>query len=173
MTSSFCLAWFDGACTPVNPGGTASFGVVIKDKDGTVLLRKHGLVGNGKNMSTNVAGYAGARRLLKYLSTRPPGKAVIRGDAQLIVNQLDGKWRIKKGMYLPITIETKELLAYPLLTKQPRTRPDKTARPGLFLEYGHPYSVPPALLYERENLTVAGFDHRRELLIVGLPVLVT
>ena len=26
------LAWFDGACEPVNPGGTASFGVVVKEK---------------------------------------------------------------------------------------------------------------------------------------------
>ena len=25
------LAWFDGACGPVNPGGTATFGVVVKD----------------------------------------------------------------------------------------------------------------------------------------------
>ena len=26
------LAWFDGACEPVNPGGTATFGVVVKDQ---------------------------------------------------------------------------------------------------------------------------------------------
>ena len=45
------LAWFDGACEPVNPGGTASFGVVIKGVDGTVLLRGHGVVGIGKDMS--------------------------------------------------------------------------------------------------------------------------
>ncbi|MGD0012733.1 MAG: hypothetical protein ABSE93_29850 [Terriglobia bacterium] len=49
------LAWFDGACEPVNPGGTASFGVVIKDKDGTVLRKEHGLVGKGSKMSNNVA----------------------------------------------------------------------------------------------------------------------
>jgi ribonuclease HI len=106
------LAWFDGACKPVNPGGTASFGVVIKSGDGPVLLRDHGVVGSGKAMSNNVAEYAGAHRILEYLSTCPPEKAVIRGDAQLIVNQLEGKWRIKKGMYLPIAIETKELLAH-------------------------------------------------------------
>ena len=41
------LAWFDGACEPVNPGGTATLGVVIKDNDGTVLLKEHGLVGKG------------------------------------------------------------------------------------------------------------------------------
>jgi ribonuclease HI len=106
------LAWFDGACEPVNPGGTASFGVIIKGEDDNLISKDHGLVGRGDAMSSNLAEYAGARRILKYLSTFSPGKAVIRGDAQLIVNQLEGKWRIKKGMYLPLAIETKELLAY-------------------------------------------------------------
>jgi ribonuclease HI len=111
QTKENYVAWFDGACEPVNPGGTASFGVVIKDNAGKVLLKDHGIVGKGKDMSNNVAEYAGARRILKYLSTRPPGKAVIRGDAQLIVNQLEGRWRIKRGMYVPIAMETKGLLA--------------------------------------------------------------
>jgi ribonuclease HI len=34
------LAWFDGACGPVNPGGTAAFGVVVRDGNGTVLLKE-------------------------------------------------------------------------------------------------------------------------------------
>jgi ribonuclease HI len=106
------LAWFDGACEPVNPGGTASFGVVIKAEDGTVLLRDHGVVGRGKAMSNNVAEYAGVLRILKYLSSRPPGRVIIHGDSNLVINQLHGRWRIKRGLYLSIAIETKELLAY-------------------------------------------------------------
>ena len=35
------------APAPVNPGGAASFGVVIKGEDGTVLLRDHRVVGKG------------------------------------------------------------------------------------------------------------------------------
>jgi hypothetical protein len=49
------LASFDGACEPVNPGGTATFGVIIKDEDGTVIYEEHGLVGSGDAMSNNVA----------------------------------------------------------------------------------------------------------------------
>ncbi len=105
------LAWFDGACEPVNPGGTASFGVVIKDKDRIVLLREHGVVGKGKAMSNNVAEYAGVRHVLRYLASRPPWRVTIHGDSNLVINQLNGKWRIKKGLYLPIATETKELLA--------------------------------------------------------------
>ena len=106
------LAWFDGACEPVNPGGTASFGVVIKGEDGTVLLRDHGVVGKGKAMSNNVAEYAGVLHILKYLAPRPPGRVTIHGDSNLVINQLNGKWRVRKGLYLSIAIETKELLAY-------------------------------------------------------------
>ena len=32
--------------------------------------------------------------------------------SNLVINQLNGKWRIKKGLYLSIAIKTKELLAY-------------------------------------------------------------
>ena len=105
------LAWFDGACKPVNPGGTASFGVVIEGEDATVLLRDHGVVGQGEAMSNNVAEYAGVCHILRYLASRPPGRVTIRGDSNLVINQLSGYWRIKKGLYLPIATETKELLA--------------------------------------------------------------
>ena len=105
------LAWFDGACTPINPGGAASFGVIIKD-DRAVLLKEHGLFGKGSAMSNNVPEYAGVLRILKYLASRPPGRVTIHGDSNLVINQLNGKWRIREGLYLSIAIETKELLAY-------------------------------------------------------------
>ena len=106
------LAWFDGACEPANPGGTATFGVVVKDDDGTVLLKEHGLVGKGSKMSNNVVEYAGVLHILKYLSSRPPGRVTIHGDSNLVINQLSGNWRVSKGLYLSIAIETKQLLAY-------------------------------------------------------------
>jgi ribonuclease HI len=106
------LAWFDGACEPLNPGGTASFGVVIKGEDGTVLLRDQGVVGKGKAMSNNVAEYGGVLHVLKRLSSRPPGRVTIHGDSNLVINQLNGRWRIKKGLYLPVATGTKQLLAY-------------------------------------------------------------
>jgi ribonuclease HI len=106
------VAWFDGACEPLNPGGTASFGVIVKGENATVLLRDHGVVGKGKAMSNNVAEYAGVLRILKYLAPRPPGRVTIHGDSNLVVSQLNGKWRIRKGLYLSIAIETNEFLAH-------------------------------------------------------------
>jgi ribonuclease HI len=106
------VAWFDGACEPLNPGGTASFGVIVKGENGTVLLREHGVVGKGKAMSNNVAEYAGVLHILKYLSSRPPGRVTIHGDSNLVINQLSDRWRTKKGLYLSIATETKQMLAY-------------------------------------------------------------
>jgi hypothetical protein len=34
-----------------------TFGVIIKDEDGTVISEEHGLVGKGSAMSNNVAHY--------------------------------------------------------------------------------------------------------------------
>jgi ribonuclease HI len=106
------LAWFDGACEPVNPGGTATFGVVVRDRNGTVLLKEHGLVGKGSTMSNNVAEYGGVLHVLRYLAPRLPGRVTIHGDSKLVINQLNGKWRIRKGLYRLIAVEAKELLAY-------------------------------------------------------------
>lgn len=105
------LAWFDGACQPINPGATATFGFIIKAKDGTVLLKEHGLAGKGITMSNNVAEYAGVLHILKYLSCRLPGRVTIYGDANLVINQLNDEWRIRKGLYLSLAVEAKELLA--------------------------------------------------------------
>jgi len=105
-------AWFDGACGPVNPGGTATYGVMIKDQQGTILVWEHGLVGEGSAMSNNVAEYAGVLQILKYPSCRPPGRVTIYGDSNLVINQLNGKWRIRKGLYLSTAKEAKALLAH-------------------------------------------------------------
>jgi ribonuclease HI len=107
------LAWFDGPCEPANPGGTATFGAVVRDDDRTILLQGYGLVGKGSTMSNNLAEYAGVLHVLKYLSYRPPGQVTIHGDSSLVINQLNGRWRVRKGLYLSTAIEAKVLLAYP------------------------------------------------------------
>jgi ribonuclease HI len=85
---------------------------MVKDQDGTVLVWEHGFVGEGSAMSNNLAEYAGVLCVLKYLRSLPPARAIIRGDSKLVINQLNGKWRIRKGLYRSIAVEAKELLAY-------------------------------------------------------------
>jgi len=94
------------------PGGTASYGVVTTDDSGQILLKEHGLVGRGDTMSNNVAEYAGVLHVLKRLRSPPPGRVTIYGDSNLVINQLNGEWCIRKGLYLAIAMETRELLAH-------------------------------------------------------------
>ena len=83
-----------------------------KTRDGTVLLREHGYVGHGSGMSNNVAEYAGVLHILKYLATRPPGESPSMEIPTWLSTQLNGKWRIRKGLYRSIAMEAKELLAH-------------------------------------------------------------
>jgi hypothetical protein len=34
------VAWSDGACGPFNPGGTATYGAMVKDNSGNVLMEE-------------------------------------------------------------------------------------------------------------------------------------
>jgi ribonuclease HI len=104
------VAWFDGACEPVNPGGTAVSGAIVKAKEGTVLLEEGRLVGNGEGMSNNVAEYAAIIRVFEYLIPCPPSHVIVRGDSSLVINQLSGKWAARKGLYYSTCLEARELL---------------------------------------------------------------
>jgi ribonuclease HI len=59
------IAYFDGACEPVNPGGTASYGAVIIEDDETIWECSE-VYGQGKLMSNNVAEYAGFIAVLEW-----------------------------------------------------------------------------------------------------------
>jgi len=54
----------------------------------------------GGKMSNNVAEYsafiAAATECLKY-----PGIVTIRGDSKLVVEQLNGRWKVNGGLYTP------------------------------------------------------------------------
>src|SRR2546425_12554625 len=86
---------------PVNPGGTATFGYVIRDDSGSILASKSGIVGKGPTMSNNVAEYAALCEALKFLLKKSLANSPIevRGDSALVVNQMSGKWKFRKGLY--------------------------------------------------------------------------
>lgn len=64
--NSSVQAWFDGSCEPVNPGGTARFGIVIKVNAETIHTAS-GIVGSGPAMSINCAEDGGVIAVLEYL----------------------------------------------------------------------------------------------------------
>jgi ribonuclease HI len=109
-------AYFDGCCEPVNPGGTASYGAVIF-VDGERVWECSELfvpvLGKEKHTSNNVAEYSGFLSILEWLlannlDTRPTR---IHGDSKLVIEQMLGNWRMKKGFYIPVAKKAKETLS--------------------------------------------------------------
>ena len=95
------VVYVDGLCEPVNPGGTATYGYVIRNDAGRDVTRKSGVVGKGPEMSNNVAEYGALceafRFLIKEKMTWLPME--IRSDSRLLVNQMKGEWKFHKGLY--------------------------------------------------------------------------
>ncbi len=94
-------AWIDGACEPVNPGGTASFGVLVK-QNGVKIYSVAKIAGSGERMSNNVGEYSALIAFFEwYVSTKQTDEITIYSDSEMLVHQMCGDWRARKGLYLP------------------------------------------------------------------------
>jgi len=102
--------WFDGCCKGY-PQGKISVGVVIK-RDDKVIHTVSRYIGQGVNMSSNVAEYEALQMALIYLNDRGLTDEMVEicGDSSLVINQMSGRWRIKKGLYKDAALRTKDLL---------------------------------------------------------------
>jgi ribonuclease HI len=103
--------WYDGCCEPVNPGGNAGFGALIK-LDGVTVWQTSGYVGSGPQMSNNVAEYSGMIGVLTELIRMgyQHERVLVRGDNMMTIQQMAGHWRAKCGLYLPYFHRCKELV---------------------------------------------------------------
>jgi len=105
--------YFDGSCMPVNPGGIAGFGAVIY-KDEVRYANLEGIVDAPEGLKTtnNLAEYAGFTEGLVFCINQGwQNKNIsIYGDSNLVIQQMFGTWKIKKGVYLDWAYRAKELL---------------------------------------------------------------
>ncbi len=101
-------AWFDGACEPRNPGGHASWGIVV-EINGEVTVERSDYVGFGPSMSNNVAEYCGCIAALEEVA-KLEGRALLLGDSQFVVYQMSGRWKARGGLYLPYFERAQKLL---------------------------------------------------------------
>ena len=84
--------YFDGACEPVNPGGSASFGYIIKRND-EVMAQGSGVVGSGEGMTNNIGEYHGLIEGIKALiGLNIKERVTIFGDSNIVCNVVSKKW---------------------------------------------------------------------------------
>src|SRR3989442_14448357 len=91
----------DGLCGPVNPGGKATFGYVIRDDSGSILTSKSGVVGKGPAMSHSVAEYADLCEALEFLlkQNRENSSIEVRSDSAAVMNRMSDTWRSRTRRY--------------------------------------------------------------------------
>jgi ribonuclease HI len=97
----------DGLAMPTNPG-IGTFGYVIY-VDGKRTVARHGFA--GEPVTNNYAEYEGVVKALREVEGRSDEKVVVYSDSKLVVNQMSGEWRFKKGTYVDKYLEAKELAA--------------------------------------------------------------
>ena len=112
---------FDGACTPVNPGGVGTWGWVIDFGDQTPKMKALGWCDNGNPSTNNIAEYHGLLEGLRYLVERFNGRKdleiLIMGDSALVCNMVNRIWGKKRPHkdaphLLPLLQEIWKLLGY-------------------------------------------------------------
>lgn len=106
---------FDGLCEPKNPGGIATYGVVIR-QHGKKVFEDQGLADSepwSEEASNNVAEYSGLIRGLEWLKGNGhlDSSIVIRGDSRLVINQLNGTFKIKAVRLVELYRKAKDLIS--------------------------------------------------------------
>jgi ribonuclease HI len=93
------VGYFDGACAPINPGGTMGYGCYVTENGRTIW--KCAGISEDRPSSNNLAEYLGLIELLEHFIWVELNNCEIEicGDSQLVIQQMSGRWRIKQGLY--------------------------------------------------------------------------
>ena len=106
--------FFDGLCQPYNPGGIACYAFIIKKQQphSRIIHSEYGLAAEPftDSATNNVAEYTGIIKALEWLLQ--PGKRVnnqaptesitIKRDSQLVIYQINGKYKVKAIKIIPL-----------------------------------------------------------------------
>ena len=123
MTTPRIVVYIDGGARG-NPG-PAGYGVRIETAHGDVEHELYAPIGLATN---NVAEYRGLIAALTYLVERGYQEALIRSDSQLLVRQMQGRYRVRHPRLQPLYREAKTLEArLTLVTFEHIRRTENTA----------------------------------------------
>jgi len=104
--------YFDGSCEPINPGGDIGVGYYVVNGDGELMgsLSKKFSRSEFKNgTSNNIAEYLALKLGLAYCIEIGIKNLDVFGDSMLVIKQMSGEWKIKKGLYVEYANASSEL----------------------------------------------------------------
>ena len=103
------ILYSDGASRG-NPGRAAIGAALYRVQDGRQKLE--GQVSEAIGHATNnVAEYQALIEGLKLAQEHNPGRLTVRADSQLLIRQLEGRYRVKNAALQPLYLEAKRLLS--------------------------------------------------------------
>lgn len=108
------VAYFDGLCEPRNPGGVATYGIVIQ-MNGKTIYEDSGLAEAqpwSNEASNNVAEYSAIINALEWFKKNAghDARIMILGDSRLVISQLNGKFKVKSLRLVELHHRAKKLL---------------------------------------------------------------
>ena len=98
--------YFDGASRG-NPG-LAGIGVIAKNRDNVVLWTVSEYIGD--KVTNNVAEYTALIKALTKASQEGYRNLIICGDSELVVRQVNGKYKVKNAGLKPLYQQCRELI---------------------------------------------------------------
>ena len=90
-----------------NPG-PAAIGVVVRNDDGAVVEAVGETIGRQTN---NVAEYKAMLRGIELALAHGADEVEMIGDSELIIRQIEGRYKVKKADLKPLHAEAKEMLS--------------------------------------------------------------
>ena len=117
--------FFDGLCQPYNPGGIACYAFIIKKQQGHphTIHSEYGLAAEPFTdyATNNVAEYTGIIKALEWLLLQQQRKRrnnytgtesiTIKGDSQLVIYQIKGKYKVKAIKIIPLYQKVMSLIS--------------------------------------------------------------
>jgi ribonuclease HI len=104
MTAKKLVIYTDGASLG-NPG-LAAIGAVIKDEQGKLMARISQPIGQATN---NQAEYRAIIAALEKAVSLGASEVVLNSDSELVVKQINGRYRVKKPSLKPLYQKVKQL----------------------------------------------------------------
>lgn len=110
----YYVAYYDGACEPVNPSGNLGIGAFIlnpkRERIFTYSKYYSSSHFNGQT-SNNIAEYLGLIEVLKFFiqNNLQKEKIIVCGDNKMSINQMKGEWGCNGGLYKQYYLEALEL----------------------------------------------------------------
>ena len=103
--------YFDGACEPYNPGGIATWGVVLYE-DKNIIYKNCGLACEPFSLkaTNNLAEYTALIKGSEQCLNRGIKTLTIRGDSQLVIRQMTGEYIVKSTNIIPLYEEAYRLV---------------------------------------------------------------